>query len=123
VAGSEDFNCVVTSAGLKARASAFGVPVEQLPPPDGLLRPGDEYQSSTGCATGDIVTQSATGQHASSGGGGGRSPVAVGVVLFLVLIIAVLIAYFVVRRTKMRQLEREEFLQAELREDRSRGRL
>ncbi len=123
MADPETFNCVVTSAGLKARASAFGVPVEQLPPPDGLLRPGDEYQSSSGCATGDIVASSGTGQPVASSGGSGRSPVAVGVVLFLVVIIAVLIAYFVVRRTKLRRMEREAFLQAELREDRSRGRL
>lgn len=123
VAAADTIECMVTPGGLEARASAYGVEVAQLPPPDGLLTPGDTYTSTSGCAKGDFVVEtSATGQ-LNPGGSDGTSPLVMGVIIGLVLIIAALIAYFVVRRSQMMRLERAAFLESELREDRTRGRL
>jgi len=122
VAKSDSFECMVTSGGLEARADNYGVEVAQLPPPDGLLTPGDTYTSTSGCAKGDYVVEtSATGQ-LQPGGGDGTSPVVIGLVIFLVLLVAAAIAYFVARRSAIMRYEREAFLEAELREDRYRGR-
>jgi hypothetical protein len=112
---------MVTQDGLDARAEAFGVPVERLPPPDGLLRPGDTYTSTSGCAKGDLVTQtSATGTTVKAGGSG--SPFVAVLLVCVVLIVAGLIAYYAVKRSRFMRREREAFLESELREDRSRGR-
>jgi hypothetical protein len=123
VAASEPINCLVTQSGLDARADAFGVPVEQLPPPDGLLRPGDTYTSTSGCAKGDLVTQTTATGTTVTAGGNSTPPLVAVVLICLVLIIAALITYYVVKRTRFARAEREAFLEAELREDHYRGRL
>lgn len=120
MAATETIHCTVTSDGLKARADAFGVDVQSLPPPDGLLRPGDTYTSTSGCAKGDI-TESVTGQ--SAGSSSGQSPVVIGLLVCVVLVIVALITYYVVKRSRFMRQQREAFLDAELREDRHRGRL
>ena len=113
---------MVTQSGLDARADAFGVPVERLPPPDGLLRPGDTYTSTSACAKGDLATEtSASGTTVKAGSGG--TPVIAVALVCVILVIAGLIAYYAVKRSRFLRGEREAFLEAELREDRSRGRL
>ena len=114
---------MVTPTGSRP-ASAFGVKVESLPPPDGLLPPANVHRARSGCAKGDIVTSSGIGQPVASGGGNGRSPVAVGVVLFLVVIIVgVDHVLSSCGAAKMRGSSGRHSCEAELREDRSRGRL
>jgi hypothetical protein len=114
---------MVTPEGLQARADAFGVRVDRLPPPDGLLQPGDMYTSTSGCLKGDLVTETTADGQPIKASTGGTSPYVSILLVCLILIIAGLIAYIAVRRSRFRRAERDAFMEAELREDRSRGRL